>query len=221
MSTATAVRFNLDFRPTSYFQDVDPTTLIVASILGEERRKDVQKRLATGTLDPVICGDWLTESKLDDDLRTLIGRSHPSFMGGEYLPPLADDEIEIARIVIASVMQDVTSIRARRRGNRILYRVVDEYSGKFKLSRSQSLKPLTFKELITLLNHSHLEGDEKGASGLIFSILDWNFEAPVGPEGMRDFITVNSNFYPELGAFFEHAINEYIDAQRPIEEEVN
>ena len=42
-------------------------------------------------------------------------------MGGEYLPPLEDDEIEIAQYVYASVTQDVTSIRARRCGKRIRY----------------------------------------------------------------------------------------------------
>ncbi len=214
MSTATAVRFNLDFRPPSYFQDVDPPTLIVASILGEERRKDVKERIAKGTLHPVICGDWLTESKLDDDLRTLIGRSHPRFMGGEYLPPLADDEIEIARIVCASIMQDVTSIRARRRSSRIHYRVVDEYENQFATSRAWSLKPLTMRELVSLINSSGID-DGLMDHGLVYSIIDATDE----PESVRDFITVASSFYPELEAYFEHATNEYIDAQRPAEEE--
>ena len=37
--------------------------------------------------------------------------------------------MEIARITIASTTQDVTSVYARQVGQRIQYRVVDEYNG--------------------------------------------------------------------------------------------
>ena len=59
-----------------------------------------------------------------------LGRIHPAFMGGEYLPDLSQDEVKIARITIASTTQDVTSVYARRGKNRIHYRVVDEYGGR-------------------------------------------------------------------------------------------
>ena len=61
--------FDYGFRPTSYFEDLDPTTIVVASILGEERRKDVQARIASSDFDPFVWGEWLTESKLEDDIR--------------------------------------------------------------------------------------------------------------------------------------------------------
>ncbi len=113
--------FDYTFRPASYFQDVDPRALILSSILGEERRKDVQQRLESGDFDPAVWGEWLTESKLDDATRKLIGSIHSAFMGSEYLPQLEQNEIEIVRIVLASVTQDVISIRARRAGKRIAY----------------------------------------------------------------------------------------------------
>ena len=50
-------------------------------------------------------------------------------MGGEYLPDLKQDEVEIARITIASTTQDVTSVFVRRGKRRTYYRVVDEYGG--------------------------------------------------------------------------------------------
>ena len=55
--------------------------------------------------------------KLEPSTRLLLGGIHPAFMGGEYLPQFGQNEIEIARIVLASVTQDVISIRARRLTN--------------------------------------------------------------------------------------------------------
>ena len=201
--------FDYGFRPASYFDNVDRKTLIVASILGEERRKDVQERLASGDFDPLVWGPWLTESKLDNATRKLIGQAHPRFMGGEYLPALEHDEIEIARVVCASLMQDVTSVRARRRGERIYYRVVDEHEGRFELARSWSLKPLTLADLIRLINFSDREEDTM-ANGLVFSIIDWHIYGHGNPENMRGFISVSSSFYPELTRYFEEAIGQFL-----------
>ena len=44
----------------------------------------------------------------------------------EYLPDLMENEVAIARITIASITLDVTSVYARLGKNRIRYRVVDE-----------------------------------------------------------------------------------------------
>lgn len=213
-----AIGFNYGYRPTSYFNDLDPQTIIVASILGEERRKDVKERLASGDFDPLVFGEWLTESKLDESTRKLIGSAHPRFMGGEYLPSFTDEEIEIARIVLASVTQDVYSIRAKRQGKRICYRVVDEYDSTFKLAKSWSLKPLTLKELIGLIDGTNQDGDEK-SEGLVFSTIAWNVEATGDPEEMRDFIAVSSSFYPELGQYYDETITQYLDELLTEEEE--
>ena len=80
-ATRDASGYDYGYRPSSYFGHLDPNTLIVASILGEERRKDVQERLASGNFDPLVWGPWITESKLDDATRKLIGQAHPRFMG--------------------------------------------------------------------------------------------------------------------------------------------
>ncbi|MGP1675526.1 MAG: hypothetical protein ACTS6J_00020 [Burkholderiales bacterium] len=134
--------FDFSYRPLSYFEDLEPGTLVVASILEEEWCKDVQARLASGDYDPLVWGEWLTESKLDDSTRRLIGRSHPYFMGGEYLPSLGDNEIEIARIVLASVTQDVISVLARRAGARIAPRISRPSTGS-KRTITMSPRPNT------------------------------------------------------------------------------
>ena len=210
--------FNFGYRPASYFNNLNAQTAIVASILGEERRKDVLERLQSGNFDPLVWGEWITESRLDDSTRDLIGKCHPKYMGGEYLDPLEDDEIEIARIVCASVTQDVTSIRAWRKGKRITYRVVDENEGVFELERKWSARPLTLGELIRLINNSDRERDTM-ANGLVFSILDWNLDSSSDPEGLRGFISVSSCFYPELEAYFNEAIDQYLDGEPEVAEE--
>jgi hypothetical protein len=48
-------------------------------------------------------------------------------MSGEYLPDFEGDEVEIARVTLASATGDIISIRGRHEGGRIHYRIVDEY----------------------------------------------------------------------------------------------
>jgi hypothetical protein len=199
-----------NFRPASYFDDLDPETLVVSSILGEERRKDVQARLASGNFDPVVWGEWLTESKLDDSTRQLIGSFHPGFMGGEYLPQFGQNEIEIVRIVLASVTQDVISIRARRVGKRIAYRVVDEYETEFALAKKTSTEPLSLRQVIRFIDGTGHAGEAEG-SGLVSSVLEMNIEGSGDPESLRGFVVVSSSFYPELQRYYQAATDRYLD----------
>lgn len=214
--TKTVVRppsaIDYGFRPASYFEALDPHTLILASILGEERRKDVAARLASGNFDPLVWGDWLTESKLDDSVRRILGRGHPSFMGGEYLPPFKKEEIEIARVVLASVTQDVISVRARRAGKRIAYRVVDEYEGVYALPHKTSRQPLTLGQLIGLIDGAARE-DDTWSGGVVFATLAFNIDNSGDPDEMRGFVAVSSNFYPALAGHYDGAIERFIDAR--------
>src|SRR5882724_6852578 len=51
---------------------------------------------------------------LSNEDRSGLGKIHPSFMGGEYLPDYAEGELEIARIELESTTTDVISIRAKK-----------------------------------------------------------------------------------------------------------
>jgi hypothetical protein len=194
------------FRPASYFDNLNAATVVLASILGEERRKDVQARLASGDFDPLVWGDWLTDSRLDESTRTLIGGFHPAFMGGEYLPKLAEEEIEIARVVLASTTQDVISIRAQRRGKRIYYRVVDEYETDYKLKPGWSLKPLTLRQLISLIDGA--EADE--VTGLVYPVIDMNCAGGAEPDSLHHFVSVKSNFYAYVSTYYDRTTEEYL-----------
>lgn len=78
----------------------------------------------------------------------------PAGLVGEFLPPLRPTEVEIVMIGMRTTMGDVTSVRARRRGVRILYDVVDEYSSdgnRHTFKPKSSSRPLTFKQVADLL----------------------------------------------------------------------
>jgi len=188
-------------RPSSYWDPADPRTAVLQNIKGQNRREVVARHL-----DGVVRAADLDEEILADTIepsdRAALGALHPSWMGGEYLPDYLPGEVEIARIVLASVTQDVVSVRARRRrsGQRILYRVVDEYETPIDFAPRSSAKPLSFGQLVTLVDSIDLGRDggegrtylEETLHGMPDSTLDV----------MVDFVTVESLFYPGLGAHF-------------------
>ena len=114
--------FDLDFRPKSYWGPQSLASYFGSHITGELRRQAAKNEAASGS-DLAVP----TEPTLDSTARSMQGAIHPWLMGGEYLPPLRVDEVEIARVTLRSVTMDVFSIRARRSGERINYRLVDEY----------------------------------------------------------------------------------------------
>ena len=117
---------DLAFRPRSYFWPLGLETHLLTRIKGAERKAALKRLIDAGRHDEI--SDLLAQSALSDVERQALGRMHPAFMGGEYLPDMLEAEVEIARITIASTTQDVTSVYARRGKNRIGYRVVDEYA---------------------------------------------------------------------------------------------
>jgi hypothetical protein len=126
-SALAALGIDLGFRPASYFWPLGLSTHLLARTKGAERRAALQGMIDADRLDEIP--DFLAQSGLAPQERQALGCMHPAFMGGEYLPDLKRNEVTIARITIASVTQDVTSVYARRGKDRIHYRVVDEYEG--------------------------------------------------------------------------------------------
>ena len=197
---------DLAFRPPSYFWPLGLETHLLARIKGAERRATVQRLIDAGRLDEIPNG--LLQSMLDEPVREALGRIHPAFMGGEYLPDLTSNEVSIARITIASTTRDVTSVYARRCKHRIHYRVVDEYQGDTlseKRART-STQSLTLGELETFFS---------GAWSL-FDVLDSNF----GDGGydlnqmLRFVVAVESEFYPQLGTLYKRRIEAWAAVRR-------
>ena len=120
-------------------------------------------------------------------------------LGREFLPTREPEEVEIALIALASVTGDVISIRARRSGKRIVYGIVDEYGTNFRFSPKQSTQPLSLGELIAMIDYA--TGHLDGARGLTSAYRDYNLDG-CDAERLLDFVTVTSDFYPELQRYY-------------------
>jgi hypothetical protein len=188
------------YRPASYFWPMGLATHLLATVKGAERRKYIQGLIDAGRLD--LLDDEVARASLDRDLRAATGRIHPRFMGGEYLPDAIRGEVEIARVTIASTLQDVVSVRARRQKRRICYRVVDEYGGETLSGHNArtSIRPLTLAQLIAFLD----------GAWSIKEVVTMN-ELECGVDGMRDFVSVSSPFYPHLATHYDRCFGEWAD----------
>jgi hypothetical protein len=137
-------------------------------------------------------------------------------MGGEYLPNTGRQEVEIARVTIASTTQDVTCVYARPLGKRIAYRIVDEYNGETITGRAErtSLAPLDLGALIKFF----INGWE------LLECLEHNFGEHGYPrEEVHAFIVdASSSFYSEFGCAITEEVDFWLDekhANDPPEEE--
>ena len=99
------------FRPKSYWSESDPLEAILRNIKGENRRQMVIDFWNAGHLEKLDA--ILLQNELGEAERQGLGRIHPSFMGGEYLPAYLPGEVEIARVCLQSTTSDVISLRAR------------------------------------------------------------------------------------------------------------
>ena len=193
---------DLDYRPGSYFWALDTNVLLPSGISGAARRELFCARIEAG----VTAHDGLDAELLDKVMREAWGRVHPSNMGGEYLPPLRKGEVEIARISLESTTADQISVRARRVRERILYRVVDEYmeSSTYACHPASSAFPLCLRDLIGLM-----ETASEGGS-IIFPILAMCSRDSRSDE-LATFITVGSDFYPELGRYYRALTDAFLE----------
>ena len=209
-----------EFRPESFWTAAsDPLAAILRNVKGRNRREMIRDYYAAGKLDQL--SDELLRDSLSDEARISLGKIHPTFMGGEYLPNYGRQEVEIARIALASTTSDVISLRARPSGSRIKYRVVDEYATEFQLPQQTSRRPFSLRQLIRFLDSvEHPEADAGWKRfGFVLSFNECNLDCGTDLETLRDFTSVSSDFYPELGSHNREAIEEWYLAHEPLPEE--
>ena len=190
-------KYDLDFRPRSYWGPQDLQTHYGARVKGELRRQAALSDLDVGTPNTAIL-----QSALSEDERRAAGAVHPWFMGGEDLPDLLTNEVEIARVTMKSTTLDIVSIRARNTRTRIVYRIVDEYmdedGDQYQLVPKTSKLPLSMAQVIKLIDMSNLIDDPR----------EMNYEC-CSAEEIYDFCTVSSSFYPELAPWIDESNREW------------
>ncbi len=185
------------FRPKSYWDDSDPLKAILKNIKGEKRRQLVIDYWNAGHLEKLNA--TLLQDELETEERRSLGRIHPSFMGGEYLPGYLPGEVEIARIWLQSTTSDVISLRACPRPSGISYRIEDEYEGQFTLPITESRVPLSLGELVRQFE----EGRLKGLFGNIATGYNEMNAEFAERESLRHFTRITSNIYSQLVTHFE------------------
>jgi len=175
---------SLQYRPRDYFGRYDLQTELLTRVKGRVRREMIKEAFEKGTIGSMP--EDIKAAELDPINREIIGRLHPMYLGGEYLPRIKREEVEIARISIRSTTFDVTVLYARPVGKRIHYRVADEYGGDTLSGRSErtSIRPLTMGQMINFF---------LGAWDLMLC-LECNYEGDV--DGMLGFFEGESEFYP-------------------------
>jgi len=191
---------DISYRPNDYFWASRRGIQLASDIKGAVRRDAYLAALESGEdFDPIY-----SEPSLSEDSRRVLGRLHPSYMGGEYLPDRVRLEVEIARIVIRSTTRDVTCVYASPEGRRIKYRIVDEYNGETLSGPNEcySNKPLT----LATLTRFFLKGWD------LRQVLRYNFEDYGYPEGeVLDFVEqASSDFYPEFGALVRRRVYRWL-----------
>jgi hypothetical protein len=202
---ARTLGIDLDVRPRDYFWARDHDLALPSDIAGHERREMVKRLIAAGEDVP----DGLDAGRLEPELREAWGALHPMNMGGEYLPPMLDGEVEIARISLRSVTGDQISLRARRTDRNIEYRIVDEYpeNGETYVPHPRnSTRTLTMGELVNMIDEATDEG------GAAIGALGCNLEMSSDPRELEGFVTVESDFYPELERYYSARFDQLVEA---------
>ncbi|MGQ9633079.1 MAG: hypothetical protein ACUVXB_02430 [Bryobacteraceae bacterium] len=91
------------------------------------RREAVLRSLQSGQLHGEQ--ESILTPVLPESQRTSVSQISPALLGGEFLPPFKNNEVEIARTTLCSVTYDITAVFVYFARGRYYYGVVDEYDG--------------------------------------------------------------------------------------------
>jgi hypothetical protein len=196
-------------RPQSYWDDSSVLHATLRNVKGENRRRLIRDFHSLNQLDQVEPG--LAKDILSTPERESLGRIHPTFLGGEYLPDYQATETEIARIVLDSTLRDVISLRARRTKTGLLrYSIVDEYEGVFYFPKLPSRDSLTLGQIVDWIDQVGLsDGPNLGIGlGLIYTV--GNFTEGEDINKLENFTTVESELYPQLTEHYRKLASEWV-----------
>jgi hypothetical protein len=179
---------DLDFRPVTYFGPQSLPERLIAQVKGDAVKKKLGALYKEGRFEEL--SNLLNSLSIDQAEIKALGSIHPMFMGGNYLPDTAANEVEIARIVIESTTFDVTCLYARFDAGKIHYRVVDEYDEDTLSGPSEMVsdQPLTLGEI----------RDFFLSAWSLIDVLEMNFENDL--DSALGFFSASSDFYSDFHA---------------------
>ena len=146
------------------------------------------------------------------------------------------DEIAIATIrfgasgTISGAAPHVVEVRARKRGNYLAFRIVDDFGTVFRPFHPVSSEPLTLGAVAEQIEESELcsagEPPGEGKRGLLIPVLGRVFGFASGRDARREsagarsalvdavraFVRVESEFYPGLARYFDERVDEWLSS---------
>jgi hypothetical protein len=204
-------QIDLNYQPNTYWPEALDQEQLLSRIQGESRRTIARNVLAEEGFTGLT--EFLARQTLDDEDRRNWGLVHPQCMGGEYLPQLGVEDVEIARISLASTTSDQIVIRASNGGGKIRYDVCDEYESTYELAFTESEQPLTLGELIAFIDGSK-DRDEEEPGGLL--VCHWENMCEWGEslDAAIDFASIESAWYPQLGEYYAGVAGDWYERKR-------
>jgi len=195
---------DLDFRPDTYWPKSLTPDQLISRIRGKVRQDMARQVFSEKGFTGL--SEFIAREELGEEDRAAWGAIHPMFMGGEYLPPSDDGEVEIVRISLRSVTGDQISVRAKREGETVKYRVVSEYEDDEDMHYLQpfyeSNGPLTLGRLVSLIDGSEIPGDIY-SGGLVVASWNAGYDGSGKVDDSINFVSIDSPFYPELKTYYE------------------
>jgi len=202
---------NLSFRPDTYWPESLTPEQLLSRIRGK-RRQDIARQLYK-EFGFIALNEFLVREGLSKEDRTAWGAADPGCMGGEYLPEMEEGEVEIARISLASTTSDQISVRARRDGELIRYRIVGEYEEEEAMRQQLPFdvagRPLSLDELMNMIQGAKTS-DSTYPVGIFSSSWAMMLEFAEDPEEIAGFLSVSSAFYPQIGDCYETLAEEWL-----------
>lgn len=199
---------DLSFRPSAMH-----FPLLLSRVKGTARRRELMRAMAEERLE-TLPPQYL-QSALSHEERSAFGALHPAMMGGEYLPDFLKDEVEVARIELASTTADVISVRMRPSKKGLVYRVVDEYMSSSASDKDEDnedaleadrgddgmllvdAKPLVTQLPLTLGELGRYAVKVAGVENMVLMHEFFRLEDALA------FIDGSSVYYPEFGLYLE------------------
>lgn len=192
----------------------NPLEAVLRNVKGRNRREMIRDYHEVGMLEELH--ENLLADTLEDGERQSLGKIHPSFMGGEYLPNYDRAEVEIARIELESTTSDVISLPGRPVAPRIKYRLVGEYNTEFRLPQRTDVRLFSLGDLVRFLD-SVEQVDVTDPSwtqfGFVLLYNQCNLECGADLKTLRNFVRVESDYYPDVAAHYANAVEEWYEAR--------
>jgi hypothetical protein len=145
-----------DERPDYFNAAPTAEDAVLRRIKGNFRREMIARSMrheGLASIPELWCAQDIPESFKE----ILTSTAGPRARGGEDLPDLAENEVEVARLTLAdSVHGEVTSLRAKRdpSDGGILLSMVDEYETEFKLRKKKVAASLTAGEVLAVFRNA-------------------------------------------------------------------